>query len=172
MNIEFLLLIIDYFRILKRRDILLDWLAPSVLAIGFFIFNSDNSKISGTVVLLANNSIGLLGILVGFSIAVITLLITANTKNIEDIKSLVVGWINQYKSVSLFDLMIITYTYSVIMEIFLIIFNLFLLSTGFIEGKYTFNANLIASIDILFILHMLFVTIRNVTNFYFVLIKK
>jgi hypothetical protein len=172
MNIEFLLLIIDYFRVIKRRDFLLDWLLPILLTIIFFYVNLNNLKLTELVRSLSANTISLLGILVGFSIAVITLLITANTKNIDEIKELVAARINEYRTVSLFELMIITYTYSVIIEVVLIIFNLFIPSINLNENSYTLRANLIASIDILLILHVLFVTIRNITNFYFILIKK
>ncbi|SEA76673.1 hypothetical protein [Pedobacter hartonius] len=172
MNIEFVLLIIDYFRAIKRRDILSDWVLPLILSILYFILNRTNSQISSTINSLVDNSISLLGVLVGFSIAVITLLITASTANIDEIKKITACRISQYRTVSVFDVMIITYTYSVIMEVFLIIFNLFLSSFNFNNEIYTLKANLIASIDALLILHVLFVTIRNVTNFYFILIKK
>lgn len=172
MNIEFLLLAADYFRIIKRRDFLLDWLMPILFSFSYFYLNLDNCKINEIASSISSTSISLLGVLVGFSIAVITLLITANTKNIEEIKELVAGQINQYRSVSLFDLMIITYTYSVIMEIILIIFNLFLPAFVINSIGYNNKANFLISINMLFISHVLFVTIRNVTNFYFILIKK
>jgi len=172
MNIEFLLLIGDYFRVIKKRDFLSDWTVPFLLSLLYFYFNINNCKIADTLKSLADHSISLLGVLVGFSIAVITLLITANTENIKLIKGARAGQINQYRPVSLFDLMIITYTYSVVMEIFLIIFNLFLPSLQILEGSYTLYANIIGTIDVLLIMHILFVTIRNITNFYFILIKK
>jgi len=172
MNVEFLLLILDYFRIIKRRDLLADWVIPLTLSAVFFYINIENCKVVGTLSSISSNSISLLGVLVGFSIAVITLLVTANTKNIEEIKLVIATTISDYRKISLFELMIITYTYSVVIEIFLIIFNLFIPSLGFDDKTYTITANLIASIDILLILHVLFVTIRNATNFYFVLIKK
>jgi len=172
MNIEFLLLIIDYFRVIKRRDFLLDWLFPLVFALIFFFINVDNNELFNKILVLSSNALSLLGILIGFSIAVITLLITANTKNIDEIKEVIVIRVNEYRTVSLFELMIITYSYSVIIEIILVIFNLFIPSLKLNTSAYCLTTNVIASIDILFILHVLFVTIRNITSFYFILIKK
>lgn len=172
MNIEFLLLIADYFRILTWRDIKADWVLPSALGATFFALNIGNCDINETIKSLADNAISLLGILVGFSIAVITLLITANTRNIEEIKKKDACKINDSRVVSLFEVMVITYSYAVIISVFLIIFNLFLPSFGYNKGAYLLKANVIASIDVLLILHILFVTIRNVSNFYFILIKK
>lgn len=172
MNVEFLLLIVDYFKIIRLRDLLTDVLIPILIVTVFYTVNLEEAHLASMLSSLSSNSISLLGILVGFSIAVITLLITANTKNIEEIKGKIVLQLNDYRNISLFDSLIITYTYSVIIEVLLIVFNLIIPSVKFDEDVYSMSVNLVMSIDLLLVLHVLFVTIRNVTSFYFILIKK
>ena len=171
MNIEFAILIIDYFKTLKRRDFIFEWSLPFLLCLLIFYLNYNNKDIKNDAINQSSSLISLLGILIGFSIAVITLLITSNTKNIEEIKSKLTRYSNVNKKVTLFDLLIITYTYTVISEIILLIFNLFVPSI-MKEICSLHKVSILNTLNLFGVMHVLFVTIRNVTNFYFILIKK
>jgi len=171
MNIEFLILILDYFKTLRRRDFLLEVALPIILSAILFYLNYSDSDLKTDVESQSAILISLLGILIGFSIAVITLLITSATKNIDEIKLKLTKYSTANRPITLFDLLLITYTYSVVCEILLVILNLFI--PPLIKGMCSpISINLLNTVNLVGVMHVLFVTIRNVTNFYFILIKK
>jgi len=171
MYLEFLLLITDYFRTLSFRIVLYEIIVPMLvsLAIFFLLFFGENligfSDFNQSVLTL-------LGVLSGFSITIITILNTSNSNNIEEIKKRMTVYQIGNKKISLFVLLIINFTYSVVVELLLIIVCLF----------YPF---LIANVDMNFnfklgcfsllcgvVVHILLLTIRNLTDFYFILLRK
>lgn len=171
MNIEWILLLLDYFRTLKIRNYLFEWSLPQIFAEAIFIVNIQNENITKAMQVMSSNAISLLGVLIGFSIAVITLLTATQSSNIEEIKKRLTRYSIGNKQLSLFDLLLINYTYSIIIEIFLAIVNIIILNTP-VEMFSSLTCNIVNSINIMFITHILLLTVRNITNFYFVMFKK
>lgn len=170
-NIEFILLLRDYFKTLNKRNFILEWFIPFFVGLGVFLINRKNIKIDDQLKNLSTNITSLLGVLIGFSIAVITLLVTTNSKNIEEIKTKLTSYFVGNKNLTLFDLLLINYTYSVVVEVFLTIFNLIIPSM--IEfDKSSCMLNIINSLNIFLVSHILLLTVRNTTSFYFILLKK
>lgn len=170
MYLEFLLLIADYFRTLSKRVIIFEWLVPFMIGIGIFLLLFFGSTTSATIV-FKDNAINLLGILVGFSITIITILTTGQGQNLDEIKNKKTNIKINKEKITLFRLLLINFTYSVIVEVVLII--VCLIYPLLIENI-EFNQNLKYagfSILVFLILHIMLLTMRNLTDFYLILIK-
>lgn len=170
MYLEFIFLILDYFNSLKFRIVLYEIILPFVFSIIVFILlKNDNQTMSFST--YKDNVLSLLGILVGFSITIITILTTGQSKNLEEIKKVQTEIVISGKKISLFKLLLINFSYSVVVEIFLIIMNLvypIITSTC----QISINIKLIGfSIMIFSTIHILLLLIRNTTDFYFILRK-
>ncbi|EQB91295.1 hypothetical protein [Elizabethkingia anophelis] len=170
MYLEFLILTFDYFKTLSRRTIIYEWLVPLIIAFACsFLGCIDDFKIFST---FKDSSINVLGVLLGFSIAVITIITTGGSKNIEEIKKSPTGIKIGEKEIFLYDLVLINFTYSVVLEILLIFSCLImpLVNRLFLFGS-TFKLALY-SIMIFIVLHILLLTLRNITDFYLIISKK
>ncbi len=169
MYLEFLLIVNDYFKTLNKKYVFFEWGLPFVIAILiFYLFNGF--QILEPAKKFIDTSITLLGIFVGFSITVITLLNTANNDNVQEIKKSITEVTIGGRKITLFQLLLVNMTYSVVVEIISIIFNLCLPLFLF---KISCNAlKIILSLDLFLILHILMLTIRNITDFYFILFKR
>ncbi len=171
MYLEFFILIIDYFKTLKLRTVLYEIVVPLIIS-GLLIALLLNGNDTSICKNFRDNALTLLGILLGFSITIITILTTGNSKNLLTIQSTNTNYIIGGKKVSLFDLLLINFTYSVVVEIILIII---LLIYPAILANLEFSRTLKISIfSLLFgiVIHVLLLTMRNLTDFYLILMKK
>ncbi|MFN5847679.1 MAG: hypothetical protein ACK43K_04255, partial [Chitinophagales bacterium] len=127
MNIEFLLLVADYFKTLSKRDRNLDWVLSLIISIVCFIiiFKTEGciDQVRDILLKFSESVVSLCGVLIGFSIATITILVSTNSVNIEEIKNKKLNIYIGNQQISLFDLMIINFTYSVVIEGLLLLFN-------------------------------------------------
>lgn len=170
MYLEFLLLIADYFRTVSKRVFIFEWLLPLLVGVGIFLLLFFGTTTSATIV-FKDNAINLLGILVGFSITIITILTTGQGQNLDEIKNKKTNIKINKKNITLFRLLLINFTYSVIVEVGLII--VCLIYPLLIENI-NFNQNLKYigfSILVFLILHIMLLTMRNLTDFYLILVK-
>ena len=171
-NIEWILLVVDYYRSLTTRNFVLEWAIPLLIGELIFINNINNTQNHELMLNVIDTSLSLLGVLIGFSIAVITLLITSSSPNIDEIKQRQTSLFIGRKRLSLFDLQLINYTYSVIAEVFLVITLMILQNVVYVNENKDIMYNVINSIVIFCIFHILLLTVRNITNFYFIIFKK
>lgn len=171
MYLEFFILVADYFKTLSRRIVLYEIVTPFLFAIivCILIMQGMNTSICKKFI---ENSLTLLGILVGFSITIITILTTGNSRNLQAIKNKTTQHEIGGKRISLFDLLLINFTYSVVIEICLIIF--LLLAPVFLS-----NIQLSKQVEIIgfslvvgAVIHVLLLMMRNLTDFYLILLKK
>jgi hypothetical protein len=169
MYLEFLLLIADYFRTLSKRVFFFEWLLPFIIGIGIFLLLFFGSTTSATIV-FKDNAINLLGILVGFSITIITILTTGQGQNLDEIKNKKTNIKINKENITLFRLLLINFTYSVIVEVGLII--VCLIYPLLIENiKFNQNLKYVGfSILVFLILHIMLLTMRNLTDFYLILV--
>jgi hypothetical protein len=170
MYLEFLLLIADYFRTLSKRVFFFEWLLPFIIGIGIFLLLFFGSTTSATIV-FKDNAINLLGILVGFSITIITILTTGQGQNLDGIKNKKTNIKINKENITLFRLLLINFTYSVIVEVGLII--VCLIYPLLIENiKFNQNLKYVGfSILVFLILHIMLLTMRNLSDFYLILVK-
>jgi hypothetical protein len=170
MYLEFLLLIADYFRTISKRVFIFEWLLPFIIGIGIFLLLFFGSTTNATVV-FKDNAINLLGILVGFSITIITILTTGQGQNLDEIKNKKTNIKINKEQITLFRLLLINFTYSVIIEVSLII--ICLIYPLLIENiKFNQNLKYVGfSVLVFLILHIMLLTMRNLTDFYLILVK-
>jgi hypothetical protein len=170
MYLEFLLLIADYFRTVSKRVFFFEWLLPFIIGTGIFLLLFFGSTTSATIV-FKDNAINLLGILVGFSITIITILTTGQGQNLDEIKNKKTNIKINKEEITLFRLLLINFTYSVIIEVGLII--VCLIYPLLIENiKFNQNLKYVGfSILVFLILHIMLLTMRNLTDFYLILVK-
>ncbi len=171
MYLEFFILIFDYFKTLKLRTILYEVVIPLIIS-SFAFYLLYTGKDTSMCNNFRDNVLTLLGILLGFSITIITILTTGNSKNLGAIQDKETKHVIGGKKVSLFDLLLINFTYSVVLEIILIIV---LLLQPLIFANFSFSmifktigfATLSGAV-----VHVLLLTMRNLTDFYLILMKK
>lgn len=170
MYLEFLLLIADYYRTVSKRIFFFEWLIPFLTGIGVFLLLFFGSSTSATIV-FKDNAINLLGILVGFSITIITILTTGQGQNLNEIKNKETKIEINNKKITLFRLLLINFTYSVIIEVALIITCLIY---PLLIDNIDFSKNIKYvgfSILVFLILHIMLLTMRNLSDFYLILVK-
>lgn len=168
---EFFIAIFDYFSSLRRNLVVYEIVLPLGMSTGLFfiLFEiGDLSSISDYM----NNVLTLLGVLVGFSITIITILTTGTSKNIEKIKEHKTDVKIGGRTISLFELLLVNFTYSVVLEILLIIAHLI---TPIILSNFKLPLVIkLIGFSLLFgcFIHVLLLTLRNLVNFYLILMKK
>ena len=171
MYLEFIILIFDYFKTLNSRIVVYEIIIPLIVSILVF-FSLLFGKNTSVCFTFGKNALTLLGILLGFSITIITILTTGNSKNLVAIQKKQTKHSIGTTKVTLFNLLLINFTYSVVLEI---IFIIVLLLYPFVLANFTIS--LISKIIVFSILtggviHVLLLTMRNLTGFYLILIKK
>ena len=170
MYLEFLLLTFDYFKTLNKKKIVYEWVFPLLFAlISALFFSKLDFEVYSK---FKDSSLDILGVLLGFSIAIITILVTGSGKNLEEIKNTFTEIKINGKKISLYELILINFSYSVIMEILLIVGCLIL---PIINKICEFSSNIkivLYSVMVFIVLHILLLTLRNITDFYLIITKK
>jgi len=169
MYLEFALIIADYYKTLNKKIFFYEWGFPFILTFlcvylgcifDFEIFLS-----------FKESSINIIGVLLGFSIAIITIITTGSGKNIDSIKEYETEVKINNKKISLYRLFLINFSYSVILEIILIISCLIMPLLNRIM-LFNFNIKLLFySIMVFIVLHILLLTLRNITDFYLIITR-
>lgn len=175
MYLEFLFLISDYFRTLKRRYVVFEWVFPFALSCAMFYLVKCELTVQGAKDLtdfvrkFSETAVTLLGILIGFSVTVITILNSSDTENIRHIKEAPTDHFIGKQKLFLFHLLLINLTYAVVIEILSLLCNLCF--PWILEKASLISLKVLVCIDFGFILHVLLLNLRNITDFYFVLFK-
>jgi len=163
---EFLYPIKHYFKTLKDSEAVFDLVIPIIVGFiggiiglhyGYSILSKDAADFFSTIITL-------LSILVGFTISSIAIIATShNGINIPTKRS--AGG----NTLTLYQLMNITFIYTLFAEIFSLLFNIAaVLLIKYNVGWAINHVNLLIVINIVLIVHIILLNIRNVTNFYFV----
>lgn len=166
MYFEFLFVIGDYISTLTKRVALYEWGIPMVLGItsGVLSFlNEDNLLYS-----VIQNAVPVIATLLGFTLAALTLFLTGNSK-IDEAKKYMTEKKVSGKRISLYKLIVISYSYLILIETILCI--------GYYIGilfPFIYNIYVCVGLNTIFIVLMLNVllsTIRSITDLYFVITR-
>lgn len=164
---EYLILFYEYLRIKKWS--FLKFLGIAII-LGFLIYKcSPNEIYIKHSKDFHNNIITILGVLIGFSISVFTVLLTVDNKNIQDAKLTKIDIIVFKRSISLYESVIIGLAYVIILQGFLLIANYLyplFIDIESLKSKKWFSVNISLSIYIIFLL------LRNVLDFYLIITRK
>lgn len=160
----------DYFATLRSCDFAFDWGIPGGIAFCSYLFAFQNLT-TEQAQHLGGYFINFIAIIIGFSIASITIFSTSSNTNIDALKKHTSFKKVGGKKITLYQHMLANFMFTLIMSALTLVFNLvfyFLLETELLPGK----TGIWEAINFLFILHIIFLTIRNMTNFYLVLWRK
>ena len=169
MYLDFIVLFFEYFRTLSKRVFIFEWIIPFLISIGVFISirinNSENCFLN-----YRENIISLFGVLIGFSITIITLLLTANGENIKKLQEKLTDYKIGKRQLSLYELMIMNFSYSIAMEVIVIIINLFFLAfNSYLQLSFATKL-ILFSINAMLVGHILLLNLRNICDLYFSLV--
>ncbi|PQL90813.1 hypothetical protein [Apibacter adventoris] len=164
MYTEFFIPIFSYFKTLKgKRDVIIyEWLIPTILTCFYFFYGNNFNS-------LKELAVNVLCIMLGISLAIVTLLVTGGIKNLDEIKKYESDSIINGKKISLYKLLMLNFTYSIILE--LIVILMCILGTAFpIDNILLIKIS--HSILCFFNIHIFLLTIRNMTNLYLIVTKQ
>lgn len=170
---EFLIPVKDYLVTVKRKEFLFDWLMPilvAVLAYSFILWPATYTDEAKDFVAQILN---VLGVLLGFSIASVTLLLTSASQTIEQLKNtLANGRKIGGNSINVYQLTLITFNFLLFVEISGTLINLIysLVSSVNIDLRDS-TWKIFYAFDCLLITQVLALNIRNTTNLYMVFLK-
>ena len=161
----------DYYQ--SRKRIWVKYLIPVVLGLlalaGALIFNIGNEEtIRSTFSEFVNVQINVVAILVSFSVAIISILVTADNANTKSLKEEMADS-TQYKPVgekrlSLFQILLSNIAYNVIVEI---IYLVILIGIALIRPIISLQAlKYVAAVCIFAIMHILGVLLESVAQMY------
>ncbi len=161
----------DYF--ISRKKVFIKFLLPMIIALIALllamIFNfGDSEKVILTFSGFIDTQINIVAILISFSVAIITILVSADNKNIQCLKETDSNK-KQYKPVdgkqlSLFQILLSNIAYNVIVEIiYLVVLIAISLLRSFLPIE---TLKYITAVCIFIILHILFVLLESVAQMY------
>ncbi|MBI9069955.1 MAG: hypothetical protein JEY94_00055 [Melioribacteraceae bacterium] len=164
--LEFLIPLKDYLVTLKLKEIIYEWMIPIGISVySYYCFFPCLSKqnfldFNGYV-------INALAILIGFSITCITILSTSNNENIVWLKKKESERKIGNKNISLYQLIFITFSFVLFMEVFTLLFNLIYFLV-FSSNLSLGSENELFALNTTLVLNIVFLNIRNISNFYFI----
>ncbi len=168
---EFTIPLKDYFSTLKINEVVFEWIIPIIIAIIFY-FSIDNLKSLANISVFIGSIISLLAILIGFSIASATILLGCDNKTVIEMKQNLTNREIDGKKISLYHLIYITFISVILIEIFALFFNLGIYFSFEILGILLNYKRVLISIDVIFLLSIFLLNIRNITNLYFLFYPK
>lgn len=165
---EYLILIFEFFYTREKRNYFSLLVIPTIVALIIY-YCSGNENLSKNIYDYNSNLLTVLGILLGFTISVTTLLLAIDNDNIKAAKLVQSEKILYKKTVSLYDTILYALSYLIIIQGFLLIANFIypiLISLNSHLGKILF------SINIGFIIHVILLLMRSILDFYFIITAK
>ena len=166
---EPLIPVLDYFLTLKLDEFLYDLFFPMACAIGIYFIVLKDMVIGGMFDFIGT-LVAILTILIGFSITSLSVIASNGSQNIIDLKQTsserkIIG-----QEISLYQLLIITNTYSIIIEIVSLLFNLAFLFICKAKLPH-FPFSIYYSVNIFLLMHVFLLILRNSTNIYHVFFR-
>jgi hypothetical protein len=162
MYFQFIFVILDYVFALRAKEVIFEYVIPLLCAIlSAFVGNC------GTQYHFIQEVILFIGVLLGFSLAALTLLATS-----ESIRSATMNYPSgryvQSKGLSLYDFIIMSFSYLIIIETFLlVVYYVSLLFDIYVGNMVAKVAN---TVFVFVAVSIFFSTIKMVASLYFILI--
>ncbi len=162
------LVLIEYFNVTNRRALLLNFIVAGLICFGIFKITNPHNFIKFIEQFIVNST-SVLSLLVGFTVAMFTLLITASNSNIDEIKIRLTDYVLYGQKVSLYKMLLIKMVYIILIESVLLLFNL--LYPFFFEPS-TNLGKIFFGLDAFLLTHIILANMNNTVDLYFVLTKK
>lgn len=168
--LELFIPVIDYFKTIRLKESIFEWVFPAISC--YFIYKNLGKNIClQSTINFSGYIINFLAIFIGFSIASITILASGGSKNIRRMENIKTHRKVRGTEINLFQLMHITFYYLLFVEIVALIVALSY-SLYFDAHKFLNSFRLPFLLQIFLILHIMLLTFRNLTNFYFALFPR
>ncbi|OOQ59119.1 hypothetical protein BC343_29290 [Mucilaginibacter pedocola] len=163
-----LLVFLEYFKISNTKALLINFSIAALICVSIFYYR-DPINFAKYIDQFVSNSTSVLSLLVGFTVAMFTLLITASNPNIDEIKTVLTEFVLYNEKVSIYKMLLIKMVYIILIESILLLFNL--LYPFFFEAT-TRVGKIFFGIDAFLTTHIILANINNTVDLYFVLTKK
>ncbi|MFN5516056.1 MAG: hypothetical protein ACK5CA_15285 [Cyanobacteriota bacterium] len=166
--LEFLTPIKDYITTLKKREFVFEWFVPFIMALLIYVFFLEKGSYKESIKQLNGYIITFLGILIGFSMTSVTLLVTSNSKNIERLQGTQTERRVETQLINLYQLVLINFVFVLMMEIFTLLINLIFSLVDTVSNKPKEIWMYFYTVNVFLLLNIVLLSIRNTTNIYFV----
>lgn len=160
---QFKYIIRNYWRSLSTRDIIIDFGFPLFVTLTIIIGVMIKCELD-LVPHDYNSNLSFISILVGFSITSIAVLASSDNRSLKRLKELKSKLVVSRRRKSIFHSFLTSLAYSVVVGLFLLLLNYLGKS---IESINIYIKIVFYLINIYLILHLLMVSIRNISFFYF-----
>jgi hypothetical protein len=164
--LEWLIPIVDYFKILKIKEVVFDFILPIIISLGVVITYHVNDLLSNAVSKMGDILPNVLAILIGFTISSIAIITSSNDEKLKQIDERMpfhreLGG----DAISLYQFILITLIYVLIQEIINLIIVFFV---GFISPVINMKLfmDIALGIYVFYILHILAIIVRATVQIY------
>lgn len=173
-NLEFFYPIYRHLSNIQFQNFTIDWLIPFLFTIVIVFclpLSIEKSKSFEMLKSIVETIINAISILIGFTMAIEAILVSGSSPNLEKIKKDLSKHIVNGERISIFQEMINSYTFIVIIEFFVLIANI--ITIIMCNAEYGLKyINLLYGINLFFIFALASLNIRNTTNLYFIFWRK
>jgi hypothetical protein len=156
----------DYFKSINKKIFCFEWGIPIILGGCCMLLSFLNPKYI-MIEDFIKESINFLGVLLGFTLAAVTLFVSSDNNQIEKSKQFKTGYYIDSESISLYRLLIINYSYLITVEAILCVS--YFIGKLFSPFFYNNLGIVLNSIYVIGVCHILFLTIRSITDLYLTL---
>jgi hypothetical protein len=160
---EYLLLIYEFFKTRKRKTI-----AIPLLIGGLVYYFSGKPYFAENGAMIQGNILTVVGILLGFTISIFAVFLGGNGGSIEESKKHLTKFSLCQKEVSLHTIVLIGLGYITLIEGILLAISV--LSPIFFDIT-TIAGRIIFAFSIFLLIHSVFLTLRTILDFYFIITK-
>lgn len=164
--LEWLYPIRDYYKSSELKELIFDVFVPILLSVGIYLISLYRDAVTVTADKLASMLFSVTSVLIGFSIMLVTILLTSGGDGINELKNRVVKKQLYGKNITLFQKLHIQFIYSLVTEVLLLLVILFFYFMHDTLEIYSKDGYFIM-IFVFGILNILFSLIREITNIYF-----
>lgn len=171
MYTEFQITFTDYFKTIKGKEFVYEWVIPFIISLLLFfnLFNNapTDLEITGILSYISN----MIAILTGFSITCVTILLSSSNQTIDELKVKMTDRKIGDSVVTIYQLILLTFIFLVVIQVFVLLLNLIF----YLFDSYKVIENyikIILTLDAFLVCHIILLHIRNITNFYLVFWKK
>lgn len=163
---EWLFPVKDYYCSIRKNEIVFEIVVPAVCAVGCTLCYLRAGKIYNALCGLADLLPTAISILIGFTVMLITLLLTSNSENVNNLKATSTSKMLYQKPINLYQGLHIQFSHSLFSEIVLL-----LLVFGYLFwyglGMPIKIAAIFLAVEIYLTLNILLSILRGITSLYF-----
>lgn len=167
---EWLIPIVHYYKVIKKNEMFFEVISPAIIAALSTYFYTINNNVIIAINKLEEMLPNVLAILIGFTISCIAMLTSADLNQIPALKTETNRKIKHNEKITLHRLMLINFTYSLIIQVFFLI-GIFVSAylVSMVESNILYHIILV--IEVFATIHVLLILVRMITNLYCIYIK-